>query len=120
MISYESYKFLHLFFIFILLSSLGFISGSTEFIQKSTSKIILGVISFLILVAGMGLIARLGFKHSEPFPLWIKLKMINWVILNVAVILLFKITKNIHKAALLAFIVLISAMSIWIAINKPL
>ncbi len=104
----------------MLFASLGFISDLQGFIQKPTSKIILGFISFFIFVAGMGLIARLGFKHSEPFPFWIKLKMINWVLLNIAIFLLFKSKKNILKAGLLTFIAVLTAMSIWIAINKPL
>jgi uncharacterized membrane protein SirB2 len=84
MISYDVYKLLHLCFILTFFSSLGFIASNHEMIVKKGFKILVGVISFLIFVAGMGLIARLGFKHGEGFPLWINLKII-WLRVKIAI-----------------------------------
>jgi len=47
-------------------------------------KIIGGISSLFILVTGMGLIARLGFKHNEAFPTWLWAKMALWLILSAA------------------------------------
>jgi len=77
MISYEFYKFLHLGFIFLVISFF----YSKKPLTK-TEKFARYLSYFFIFVAGMGLIARLGFKHSEPFPLWIKLKFFMLFILT--------------------------------------
>jgi hypothetical protein len=82
-------------------------------------KWMVGLVSILILVAGMGLIARLGFKHNQAFPLWIKLKITNWVIINVLFIGLFKIKVIEYKAVLTSIILALAWFSVWLAINKP-
>jgi hypothetical protein len=87
--------------------------------QKKLGKWLVGLASFLIFVAGMGLIARLGFKHNEAFPLWIKLKMANWVVINLLVLSLFKIKTIEYKAVLISIILLLAWIGVWIAINKP-
>ena len=120
MISYETYKLLHLIFITSFLTVLGFNAQTTTGTQGKSRKMIIGLISFLIFVAGMGLIARLGFKHSQPFPLWIKLKMLNWFVINLLTIGIFKTTKTKFKLMLVFIILIIGWSSIWIAINKPL
>lgn len=81
MISYQLYKVLHISFIFFILT---FIASMLlgNFTAK-WPKILAGVSGLLILVTGMGLIARLGFKHDEPFPLWIWGKFIFWLLLTI-------------------------------------
>lgn len=120
MISYETYKALHLFFILCLFMSIGFIAYDSKVIQMKKGKWLVGLASFLILVAGMGLIARLGFKHGEPFPLWIKLKIGNWVALNILFIALFKVKSKEYRAGLTFLIMLLAWFGIWLAVNKPL
>lgn len=44
-------------------------------------KIFSHIASLLILVSGMGLLARLGIRHMEPWPLWAKVKASLWVFL---------------------------------------
>jgi hypothetical protein len=119
MISYETYKSLHIFLIICFFSSIGFISYDSQLMQKKLGKWLVGLASFLIFVAGMGLIARLGFKHNEAFPLWIKLKLANWVVINLLVLSLFKIKTIEYKAVLISIILLLAWVGVWIAINKP-
>ena len=77
MISYEFYKFFHLGFIFLLIA---FFYGDIPTGKKE--KFARLVVYFLVFAAGMGLIARLGFKHSEPFPTWIRLKFVMLFLLG--------------------------------------
>lgn len=91
MISYETYKILHIFTLFMLLSATGAVIAEGRWIPNRSFKIAIGVLSFLVFVAGMGLIARLGFKHTEPFPTWVITKITCWVILNIAIFTLFKV-----------------------------
>ena len=120
MISYETYKLLHLIFITTFLTVIGLASHSTGIFHKKSGKILMGILSFLIFVAGMGLIARLGFKHSEPFPLWVKLKMLNWFVVNILAFGLIKTNQSKLKVVFTILILVIGWSSIWIAINKPL
>ena len=120
MISYETYKLLHLIFILTLFCSLGFAASSSSFMTKPFAKIILGLVSFLLFVAGMGLIARLGFKHGEGFPFWIYLKMTLWILLNFLLFMIFKF-KNLKLKILMAVLMLLTGWSaIWVVLNKPL
>lgn len=119
MIGYETYKWLHILLILIFFTSLGFVASSKEFMQKKSGKIILGLVSFLIMVAGMGLIARIGLKHGEPFPIWIILKFVAWLLINVFFVLLFKMKEAKVKLILTLLILLTGSAAAWVAINKP-
>jgi hypothetical protein len=119
MISYETYKSLHIFFILCFFSGMGFVSYQSNLIQKKLGKWMVGTASFLIFVAGMGLIARLGFKHSEAFPLWVKLKILNWLAINILFIFLFKLKTFEYRAVVTSVILVLAWIGIWLAINKP-
>jgi uncharacterized membrane protein SirB2 len=90
MISYEVYKVLHLFTLFILCSSFGVILSQSNWADNKRFKTSLFIVSFLVFVAGMGLVARVGIKHGQSFPHWIILKMLMWVIVNILLVLIFK------------------------------
>ena len=112
MISYETYKILHIFTLFMVISAMGGIIAEGRWIPNKTFKIVVGVLSFLVFVGGMGLIARLGFKHTEPFPLWVVVKITCWIVLNISLVALFRFQTKKYKS----FCTWMSFMAVFIAV----
>lgn len=79
MISYEFYKILHIFSLIGIIMSLT--ANSLLPVPKKWSKIIGMISSLLLFVAGMGLLARTGVSHGEPWPVWVKVKVLIWFVL---------------------------------------
>ena len=80
MISYEIYKIIHLTSLMIVFTSMSIQLVGEKDIKLL--KILSGIASFLILVSGMGLLARVGVSHGG-MPLWAILKMFLWLTLAV-------------------------------------
>lgn len=120
MLTYTFYKTFHLLFILILFTSIGFVSLRSELMQKKAGKLLLGLIFFMILVGGMGLLARIGFKHNEPFPLWVKLKFSGWFVLAGLMALLFKLQSRESRWLTVGVILAVAWFVVWVAIYKPL
>jgi hypothetical protein len=80
MISYETYKVIHLTSLMVMFTglSISFYGGQFKHI-----KILTGIGTLFALVGGMGLLARLGFPHGEPWPFWVNLKLAIWFIVGV-------------------------------------
>lgn len=76
--SYETYKILHLIFVVLFVASTVSLLYGSE--NKRLCKIFNGIFTFLILVAGLGLMARIGISHTGSWPTWIKIKMILWIL----------------------------------------
>ncbi len=114
---YEIYKLLHILFVLSFVLCL----GSYFFANEVTKpvKIMTGVFSLLIFVAGMGLIARIGINHGEPWPWWIKTKVIIWLTIAVLTPILGKrIQGDLRKKIPLALLIPM-ALAIYMAIYKP-
>jgi len=83
MIPYEVYKVIHLFSLILFFSS-----AAVQLISKNQEKvfkILGGVSTLLVLVSGMGLLARVGISHGQSWPLWAMLKVFFWLALAVMV-----------------------------------
>ena len=80
MLSMEIYNMLHLITVVTTLLCYAItLHGNTDKIYK----ILAGIGSLLILVTGMGFLARLGFNHGEGFPFYIVAKMVIWLVIVV-------------------------------------
>lgn len=82
MLSYEFYKVLHFASIFFFVAGM-----SASYLMRPAPKfikIVTGIASFLILVGGMGLLARIGYQHGQgAWPAWVQAKVGIWLVLAV-------------------------------------
>lgn len=78
--SYQIYKMIHIVSIVIFFSAYAVAAAKQGSIKRE--KIITGIALVLILVSGMGLIARLGIPHGAPWPIWIKIKLGIWAVIG--------------------------------------
>ena len=107
--SYTFYKILHLTSLFVACLSLGglwlFYRGEWSG-GKKAGRFLLnlhGISLFVAFVAGFGLIAKL--QIASPWPLWIYMKLLLWLVLGAAPFFLRRgITEpNKNRKALIAF-----------------
>lgn len=113
---YEVYKFLHIVFVVLFVSGAAITFYADH--ENKFWKILTGIVSFLIFVAGMGLMARLGVSHTEGWPTWIKAKVAIWIIAAAFAPIA---AKRMRAHRNLAFGVLMSlvATAVWFAIYQP-
>lgn len=115
MIGYPVYKVLHIAMVLFLISSLGFIVN--DHLKTRFQKILVGLVSFFIFVGGMGLIARLGFRHGEPFPFWLNMKILMWVLVNITLLMVGRIPRNFRKWAY-SLVMVFTLIAVYMAVNK--
>ncbi len=116
MLSYETYKLIHVSLVLFFLASL-----AISFFGPARSrlhKILSGLSSLLIFVAGMGLMARLNIGHGGPWPVWVVAKMGLWLVLAVAGPIL---AKRVRAKKGIIFYALFSlfVLATYFAVNKP-
>ena len=113
--SYETYKLIHIVSIIIFFGSFGaaMLTGRSGIHEKIAT----GVSSLLILVAGMGLMARIGIKHASIWPTWVIVKAVIWLTLaSLAPIL----SKRLGSSVFIFYLfVLLGGFAAYMAIHKP-
>jgi uncharacterized membrane protein SirB2 len=80
MLSYETYKVMHLMSLMVLFTTL---SLQLYGVSHKLHKMLTGVATLLVLVSGMGLMARLGISHGSTWPTWIYVKYAVWILVGV-------------------------------------
>ena len=116
--SYEFYRVLHVVGIILLFTSLGTLTATAGSSKKNFQRIAgiaHGVALVIVLVAGFGLLARLGMFGSIPTWAWIKLFL--WLALGMVIIPL----KRKPELGLVVWtgLPIIGAIAAWLAITKP-
>lgn len=120
--SYEVYKVLHIFGVVLLYTALGGVTlhamnGGTR--DSNTSRAVAsashGVALLLILVAGFGMLAKLGLTAAIPGYVWAKLAV--WLLLGAAIAIVPR-QPSLAKALWWVF-PLLGGAAAWLAIAKP-
>ncbi|MCB9531892.1 MAG: hypothetical protein H6698_06670 [Myxococcales bacterium] len=118
--SYEFYKVLHLAGIMALFLSLGAAAlhsalGGTKGTNPRHKAIVAahGVALAVILVAGFGMIAKLGVG----FPGWVLVKLVIWLLLGAAIAPLSRWAGKGGTVAIGVFV--LGALAAWLAVAKP-
>lgn len=124
MIPYPYYKLIHLFGIFIVLVSLGGLAfytanGGTKANNqyRKLIGILHGVGLFLILLAGFGMLARLGITHGG-FPGWVWVKILLWVVMGG--LIAFAGRKQNYAKIVFFLLPILALVSAFVAIHKPI
>ena len=122
MLSYEIYKLLHLFGIIMLFVSIGGVmlyalNGGTKADNtwRKTAAITHGIGLVFVLVAGFGLLARVGI--SWPWPGWVFVKLIIWLVLGGVTGLIYKLGPT--GKGLWYVVILLGVIAAYMAIFKP-
>ncbi len=79
--SYEVYKMIHVVSIVIFFALFAAAAYSQK--NEKREKILTGVFLLLILVSGMGLLARIGIQHGVAWPNWVRAKLTIWLVVGV-------------------------------------
>ena len=109
---YEFYKVMHLVSVFIFLTS-----TSALLIGKMRNKMLAitsGVSSLFILIAGMGLVARL----HVGFPPWVIAKLVIWLVITG---MGHMVAKRFPRYAMQAYwlAMVLASTAAWLAVYKP-
>jgi hypothetical protein len=122
MLSYEIYKLFHLFGIIMLFVSIGGVmlyalNGGTKADNtwRKTAAITHGIGLVFILVAGFGLLARASI--SWPWPGWVFVKLIIWLVLGGVTGLIYKLGPT--GKGLWYVVILLGVIAAYMAIFKP-
>lgn len=115
MIAYEIYKIVHLLSLFFILTTALMFFVASYRMRHFLPLLITSVV--MLLVSGMGLLARVGVSHTEGWPLWAKLKLSFWIALSGCLVFFYK---RPQKAALVySLLGLIFTAAVVVIIYKP-
>ena len=117
-VSYGLYKVLHLFGILLLFTSLGTLAAGAK-AENGTLRRIAGaahgISLVIILVAGFGLLARLGMFGAIPLWAWTKVGL--WLLLGLVVLPLRR--KPDWAVWLWVVLPFLGGLAAWLAVQKP-
>jgi hypothetical protein len=123
MIPYEAYKVLHLLSVMLLFLCFGglalYVAGGGTRAANPNRKLIAalhGTATFLVLLGGFGLLARLGVIQGG-FPLWVWIKLTVWLVLGLAVVLPYR-RPDLARPLFLLYPIL-GGVAAWAAVYKP-
>lgn len=124
MFSHQFYNVVHIVGIVLIVAVLGGISlhayagGAREDNpSRRLTAALHGIGSFLILIGGFGMLARLSFQHGMGFPGWLWAKIAVWAILSAAVVLPYR--RRALAMPLLVSLPLLAGVAAYMAIYKP-
>ncbi|ETX02677.1 MAG: membrane protein [Candidatus Entotheonella factor] len=119
---YEFYKVIHLLGIFMIMISLG---GVTTYALNGGNKannvfrkglgITHGIGLVLVLVAGFGLLARIGV--SWPWPGWVLVKLIIWLIFGAFTAVAYRMGSK--GQGLWYVMIVLGGLAAYLAVLKP-
>ena len=119
--SYEFYKFLHLVGIVMTIAALSGMSlhvasgGTRDYAGRKMAAMFHGIGLVITLVAGFGLLARLGLMGGMPG--WAIAKLVVWFILGGLPALIYRKPKL--AKMFWSLIILFAALNAYLAIYKP-
>jgi hypothetical protein len=116
--SYALYKVLHVVAALVLFASLGTLAAAPARPAGALGRIAAaahGLALAVILVAGFGILARLGLAASIPAWAWAKAGV--WLLLGLAVVPLRR--KPEWAPALWVVLPLFGGLAVWLAVMKP-
>lgn len=122
MIPIEIYRNIHLLGVFMVLVALGgavlhgMMNQGKDLTWRKVISVTHGLGLVLIVVAGFGMLARLGI--SWPWPGWVWGKVVVWVLLGASIV---PARRSPGMAPALWWIVIVlAAAAAYLAINKPM
>ena len=125
MVTYGAYKLIHLFGILLLMFSLGglYLQATDDRARvpgggRKLLGMLHGAALLIILVAGFGLLARLGISHWVAWPWWVWGKVGIWLLLG-ATPLIIRASVTFTRSLWLA-VPILGAVATYLAIYKPL
>ncbi|HSR54261.1 MAG TPA: hypothetical protein VLV83_25835 [Acidobacteriota bacterium] len=118
--SYLFYKVAHLIGIFMIMISLGglllvhSLGGERASAWRKTGLMTNGIGLLIALVAGFGLVAKLGY--AMPWPGWVFAKVLIWIVFALLVVL----ARRMSGSALIWWAsIVIGALAAYLAVYKP-
>jgi uncharacterized membrane protein SirB2 len=125
MLSHSVYNVAHVVGIIMIMAALGALAlhamnGGTRESNRARGLIagLHGLGAFLVLLGGFGMLARIGFQHGSPFPGWLVVKIVIWLVLAGLVVVPYR-RSALAKPLLLALPVL-GGLAAFMAIYKPI
>lgn len=120
---YATWKVIHILGILTLFASLGGLAALRMIGETGRPKgtalfnALHGLALALVLLAGFGLLAKLGISSPAAWPGWVWLKLLIWLLLGASLVALKRAGR--HAGIVLVVLTLLGATAAWAALFKP-